>query len=313
MDISWSRALYDNPFMWGYVLFALSLATPTIGAVLENVTLLELQTSLSDRLKRLRSRMEILLDSLPVLVLSVDRDRNVRYANMAASELFSVPHGTGLGRLGSEWMNRIDEVHRPQVYSAIPAVLEGSHQSWERVVRVEDDSGNVHWLSTLMHPVVDPVVNETLIQIMATDITDLHLARSAAELRQTRLAFLSNLAQTLAGEVEEQFILDRFLEMSRELLPVRSVLLYRPLPDRTGVRLVAGAGPGIEAFEQDRFHAVRAGDHPCWTTFSERIPQSTVTRTVVEHELAEWLESEHDISHLSYLPLTAGGRSRRPG
>jgi signal transduction histidine kinase len=309
MDLSWSRALYDSPFMWGYVLFGLSLATPTIGAVLENVTLLELQTSLSDRLKRLRSRMEILLDSLPVLVLSVDRDRNIRYANMAASNLFSVPHGTGLSSLGPEWMDRIDEIHRPQVYSAIPAVLEGSHSSWEQVVRVEDDSGNVHWLSTLMHPVVDPVVNETLIQIMATDITDLHLARSAAELRQTRLAFLSNLAQTLAGEVEEQFILDRFLEMSRELLPLRSVLLYRPLTDRTGVRLVAGAGPGIEAFEQDRFHAIRTGDHPCWTTFAEGIPQSTVTRTVVEHELAEWLASQHDISHLSYLPLQAGGRS----
>ncbi len=46
--------------------------------------------------------------------------------------------------------------------------------------------------------------------------------------RQTRLAFLSNLAQTVAGEVEEERILDHFLEIGRELLPLRSLLLYRP-------------------------------------------------------------------------------------
>ena len=309
MDLSWSRELYDSPFMWGNVLLGLSLATPTIGAVLENVTLLELQTGLSDRLKRLRSRMEILLDSLPVLVISVDRDRNIRYANLAASKLFSVPHGTGIGNHGPQWLERIHENHRPQVYAAIPAVLEGNHQLWDQVVRVEDAEGRTHWLSTLMHPVVDPVVNETLIQVMATDITDLHIARQAAEARQSRLAFLSTLAQTLAGEVEEQLILDRFLEMSRELLPLRSVLLYCPVPARNGLRLVAGAGPGIEAFERDRFHPIQPGDHPCWTTFSEEVPQTAMVGTVVAAEIAEWLTSKHDITHLSYLPLVAGGRS----
>jgi PAS domain S-box-containing protein len=309
IDLSWSRELYDGPFMWGYVLLGLSLATPTIGAVLENVTLLEMQTGLSDRLKRLRSRMEILLDSLPVLVISVDRDRNIRYANLAASSLFSVPHGTGVGNHGRLWLERIHDNHRPQVYAAIPAVLEGKHQTWNEVIRVEDDEGRIHWLSTLMHPVVDPVVNETLIQVMATDITDLHVARRAAEARQTRLAFLSNLAQTLAGEVEEQFILDRFLEMSRELLPLRSVLLYGPVATGNALRLVAGAGPGIEAFERDRFHTIKPGDHPCWTTFSEGIPQTTLVGTVIADEIAEWLIAKHDITHLSYLPLVAGGRS----
>ena len=69
IDLSWSREPFDSPFMWGYVLFAFSLGAPTVGAVFENVTLLESQTALSDRLKRLRHRVEILLDSRPVLVL----------------------------------------------------------------------------------------------------------------------------------------------------------------------------------------------------------------------------------------------------
>ena len=295
--------------MWGYVLIAFSLATPTVGAVFENVTLLESQTALSDRLKRLRQRMEILLDSLPVLVMSVDRDRHIRYANRAASSLFVVPQGMGDTDHGATWLDRIHAAHRPQIYSAIPSVLEGGRGTWEGLVRVEDSSGTVHWLNTQMQPVVDPVVNETLIQIVAIDVTDLHLARRAAEARQTRLAFLSNLAQTMAGEVEEQRILDHFLEMGRGLLPLQSLLLYRPIADGSALKLVTGAGPGVEAFEEDRFRPIVAGDHPCWTAYEVRTPQTVAASSALPRELADWLAANHDIRHLSYLPLMAAGRS----
>ena len=309
IDLSWSRQPFDSLFMWGYVLLGFSLGVPTVAAVFENVTLLESQTALSDRLKRLRHRVEILLDSLPVLVLSVDRDRNIRFANRAASRLFQVPAGTGNSDELPMWLERIHPNHRPQVYAAIPAVLEGSKGQWEEIVRVEGADGDVHWLNTQMHPVVDPVVGETLIQLVATDVTDLHLARRAAEGRQTRLAFLSSLAQTLAGEVEEQRILERFLETGRELLPLQSLLLYRPLSDGSGLKLETGTGPGVETFEEDRFHPIKAGDHPCWTAFRDGVPQTTLASTALPSELAEWLVSEHEIRHLSYLPLMAAGRS----
>jgi PAS domain S-box-containing protein len=295
--------------MWGYVLLGFSLATPTVGAVFENVTLLESQTALSDHAKRLRHRMEILLNTLPVLVMSVDRERQVRYANRAASNLFSGPHSPTETDHGSTWLDRVHAAHRPQVYSAIPTVLEGGRGSWGKLIRVEDAEGSVHWLNTQMQPVVDPVVNETLIQVVAIDVTDLHLAQQAAEARQSRLAFLSNLAQTVAGEVEEQKILDHFLEMGRALLPLRSLLLYRPLSDGSGVRLETGAGPGIEAFEKDRFRPIKAGDHPCWTSYVEGFPQTVSASAALPQELADWLASEHEIRHLSYLPLTAAGRS----
>ncbi len=309
MNLSWSRQLYDAPFMWGYVLLGFSLATPTVGAVFENVTLLESQTALSEHFKRLRHRMEILLNSLPVLVMSVDRDRRVRYANRAASRLFSGPQSPGDTDHGATWLDRVHAAHRPQLYSAIPSVLEGGRGSWEELIRVEDAEGNVHWLSTQMQPVVDPVVNETLIQVVAIDVTDLHLARRAAEARQSRLAFLSNLAQTVAGEVEEQKILDHFLEMGRALLPLRSLLLYRPLSDGSSIKLETGTGPGVEAFEKDRFSPIAAGDHPCWTSYVEGFPQTVSTSSALPPELVDWLASEHQIRHLSYLPLTAAGRS----
>ena len=309
MNLAWSRQLYDSPFMWGYILLGFSLATPTVGAVFENVTLLESQTALSDHAKRLRHRMEILLNTLPVLVMSVDRNRQIRYANRAANNLFFGPSNPGETDHETTWMERIHPANRPQVYSAIPAVLEGGRGIWEELIRVEDTDGNVHWLNTQMQPVVDPVVNETLIQVVAIDVTDLHLAQQAAEARQARLAFLSNLAQSMAGEVEEQKILDHFLEMGRGLLPLRSLLLYRPLLDGSGIRLETGSGPGIEAFEKDRFSPILAGDHPCWTAFTKGIPQTVSASAALPQELATWLSSEHKIRHLNYLPLTAAGRS----
>jgi signal transduction histidine kinase len=160
-----------------------------------------------------------------------------------------------------------------------------------------------------MHPIVDPVVNETLIQVVAIDVTDLHLAQRAAEARQSRLAFLSNLAQTVAGEVEEQKILDHFLEMGQSLLPLRSLLLYRPLSDGSGIKLETGAGPGVEAFEKDRFSPIMAGDHPCWTSYVDGFPQTVSTSSALPQELSDWLANDHQIRHLSYLPLTAAGRS----
>ncbi len=309
MDLAWSRQPYDSPFMWGFVLIGLSLATPTIGAVFENVTLLESQAALSDHLKKLRRRTEILLDALPVLVLSVDRARNIRYANREASTLFALPHGAEGVDQGTDWLKRIHANHRPQVYAAIPSVLEGGRGSWDEMVRVEDPDGEVHWLSIQMQPVADPVVNETLIQVVAADVTDVHLARRAAERRQSRLAFLSNLAQTLAGEVEEKRILEHFLETGQALTTIRSLLLYRPIMEDSGLQLIAGTGPGTEIFERDRYRVITAGDHPCWAAFHGGVLRSVPASDSLPKELSEWLASKHEIQHLTYLPLTAAGRS----
>ena len=309
LEISWSHEIYDGPFMWGYVLLAFSLAAPIVGAVLDNVTLLESQTALSDRLKMLRKRTDLLLDTLPVLVLSVDRARNLRYANRAASALFEVPRGLGSGIDGAGWLERIHPHDRPQVHAAVASILDESRTSWEDVVRTEDSEGGVHWLNMQLHQVIDPVVNETLVQVVATEVTDLQLARRAAEARQSRLAFLSNLAQTVTGEVEDQRILNHFLEMSAEILPIRSSLLYRPLADGSGLRLAAGTGPGIDAFEDDRLHPIRAGKHPCWLAFQDGFPYAATIAAALPASLAERVATTHDIRHLSYLPLMAAGRT----
>ena len=72
------------------------------------------------------------------------------------------------------------------------------------------------------------------------------------------------------------------------LLPLRSLLLYRPLSDGSAIKLEAGAGPGIEAFENDRHSPIPAGEHPCWTSHVEGFPQTVSTSSALPQELTDF-------------------------
>jgi PAS domain S-box-containing protein len=305
--LSTSQVPYDDPVMWGLLLFFIALLTPIVGATGENAIRLEDQETLRERLTRLRRRTEILLDTLPAMVLSVDRGRRLHYANRRACALLGIssdPQETE-GRVG--WLERIHPHDRPQVHAAVTSVLDRPGGVWEEVIRAEDVGGGVHWLSTQMHQVVDPTQNETLVQIVATEVTDLFLARRSAEAQQSRLSILSNLAQAMAGEVEEERILERYLESGEQIVPMRSLLLYRPLPGSSELRLVAATGPGIEVFEDHRNNPLSSGDHPCLKTFRSGVPHSTGLAGVVSASEAALLEAEHDIHYLGFLPLLAAG------
>jgi PAS domain S-box-containing protein len=305
--LAMSRIPYDGPVMWGLLLFVVALSTPIIGATGENATRLEDQGALRERLTRLRRRTEILLDTLPAMVLSVDRERNLQYANRHACALLGIPTDPGGGEGGRGWLERIHPHDRPQVHSAVASVLSRPGGVWEEVIRAEDSGGGVHWLSTQMHQVVDPMQNQTLVQIVATEVTDLLLARHSAEAQQSRLSFLSNLAQSMAGEVEEERILERYLEIGQQILPMKSLLLYRPLPGGSDLRLVAATGPGTGVFDHHRRQSLGTDEHPCWATFHTGVPRSVKLADLVPAADADRLGAEHDIRHLGFLPLLAAG------
>jgi PAS domain S-box-containing protein len=306
-NLAWSTERFDSPFMWAQVLLGVGLVIPLAGAIRENATLLISQTALSDRLQRHRRSTEVILDGLPVVVLSVDQHLRVRYANRTASLLLGVTRGVTVGDPDREWLERFHPPDRSRIQNAIPATIDRGSGGWEAVVRVVDTDGGVHWLNTQLHPMVDPGVNQTLVQLVATDVTELFLARRTAEARQTRMAFLSNVAQTVAGEVSDQRILERFLELGQEIYPLVSLLLYRPLPDQSSLRLEAAYGPGADAFERDRRESIRTG-HPCGLTFRDGFPRSASLTETVPTELAQRVKEEHGISHVLYLPLLAAGR-----
>ncbi|MGD8440375.1 MAG: ATP-binding protein [Holophagae bacterium] len=304
--LAMSRTPYDGPVMWGLLLFGVALATPIVGATGENATRLQAQGALSDHLTRLRRRTEILLDTLPTVVLTVDADRILHYANRRAAALLGLgdeEHGRG----GRGWLERFHPHDRPQIHGAVASVLERPGGLWEGVVRTEDVGGGVHWLSTEMHQVVDPIENRTLVQVVATEITDLFLAQQSAEAQQSRLAFLSNMAQSMAGEVEEQRILERYLESAGHVVPMKAVLLYRPLPGTNELRLMAAAGPGTEVFDHHRRRPLESDEHPCRIAFQTGVPRSAETTELASPAVAARLGAEHDIRHLSFTPLLAAG------
>jgi len=307
VNLAWSTTPYDEPFMWGHVLLAVGLVIPLAGAIRENAALIRSQILLSDRLQRHRQSTEVMLDSLPVMVLSVDRDLKVRYANQSASALLGVTRGVTVGDPDTDWLDRFHPPDRTRIMAAIPTTIERESGGWEAVVRVVDPGRDVHWLSTQLHPVLDPVANETLVQVVATDVSDLFLARRTAEARQTRMAFLSNVAQTVAGEVAVQRILERFLELGQEVYPLTSLLLYRPMSDGSSLLLDASTGPGVDVFEGDRVTAVGAG-HPCGLTFRDGFPRAAELADTAPPERVDQATTEHGITHVLYLPLLAAGR-----
>jgi len=304
--LAMSRNPYDGSVMWGLLLFSIALATPIMGSTGENATRLLDQDAMHDRLTRLRRRTEILLDTLPSMVLSVDRDRKLHYANRRARAVLGissdVEDDSGIG-----WLERFHPHDRPQVHSAVSSVLERPGGLWEGVILTEDPGGGVQWLSTQIHQVVDPTENQTLVQIVATEVTDLYLARQSAEAQQSRLSFLSNLAQSMAGEVEEERILERYLETGQQVVPMKALLLYRPLPGSSELRLVAAAGPGTDVFAHHRRRTMGLEDHPCRIAFQTGVPRSAELSAVVSSDDAIRLRTEHDIRHFGYLPLLAAG------
>ncbi len=305
--LAWSQRPLDGAFMWGHALLAIGLALPVLGAVRDDRDRLRSLTVLSNRITTQRRRTEVFLDTLPVLVLTVDDGLRLRYANRIARDLLGITSGSGPSDAGPTWLGRIHPPDRHRLEAAIPVVARGASQGWEAVLLAVDGEGGVHWLNTQLHPVTDPETNDTLVEVVASDVTDLFVAQRTAEARQTRMTFLTNVAQTVAGEVADQRILNRFLELGKEIYPIVSLLLYRPLPDGSGLRLEAATGRGTAAFDDDRRRPVGPG-HPCGLTFRDGIPRSAPTRDVLRVADARRIDAEFGITHLLYLPLLAAGR-----
>jgi len=304
--LAFSTDWLDSPAMWSRVLTALALAVPLAGTVRDHVALLHSQTNLSRRYELTQRRISGLLDALPVLVLSVDAALRVRYSNRAASLIAGGPDDGE--HAGASWLERIHPDDRGAVQSAIATVSGGASPGWEGVVRTVDRDESLHWLSLQARPMVDPLDGAALVELVATDVTDLLIARRTSESRQTRLAFLANVAQTLAGETVETRIVDRLLDMGREIFPAIGVTLYRPSGDEHRLRVVAAAGVPLEPSPGPVAGASAAGPrHGAWQAFHEGFPRQA--------PLDDGGLSGSDIgrlaaagcSHVLHLPLLAAG------
>jgi PAS domain S-box-containing protein len=299
-DLAWSQSPYDSPFMWGHILFTLGLAIPLAAAVVENVGLVSRQAGLAGRLKNFGKRVEVLLDSLPVAVLTLDRSGQLRYANRSCARLLGVPPGLSQGVGWERWSARLFSEDTQELERAVRSLAEEEGEGWTGVVRATDLDGSVHWLTVRAELGHDPVEDESRVQLVAADISELHVARRTAEDRQERLALLTNLAQTVAGETAEEQILQRFLALASELLPLTAVCLLRASPDGAALlpEVVLGSGAGA-LFRQ----SLPAGDHPAWDSFRDGYPRFADAEDVFPSSSPGRL----GIEQVLYLPLLAGG------
>ena len=88
---------------------------------------------------------------------------------------------------------------------------------------------------------------------------------------------------------------------------MKTLLLYRPLPGSSDLRLVAATGPGTEIFARHRRKALDGDQHPCRIAFQTGVPRSAESGDVVSAADAAVLKREYDIQHFSFLPLLAAG------
>ena len=251
-------------------------------------------------------RESILLDTLPVLVLTVDQEQRVRRFNRRAAHLLGLESTTSDRIPAAGWLGRVHPDDHSKLEGAMRAVLDGSSSTADAEIRLSDGGGGTRWLSARIHRVPSLEDGERRAAIVATETTDLVLARQTGEARQARLAFLSDVAQTVAGEVAETRILDRFLELAEDRFSVVALHLLRPLPGGHGLCLAAGRGLAAEAvvgcWEQ------ASSRNPCWLAYRDGVPHLANPSDVVPADEAERLASSHGIRHLLAIPLIAAGQ-----
>lgn|GEM_PF-1780676 len=299
MDIAWTHANLDPPFMWGHVLLILGLAVPLAAAVVENVQLVASHAGLVARLQQLGQRVEALLDSLPVVVLTVNPRGALTYANRRAHEMLGVPAGRSLNLAGPTWLENVHPDDADRLRRVVSDVAHGKLQRSSDEIRVERPGGTTHWLTIEAEAIHDPVAGEERVLVAGADITDLLAARRTAEERQSRLALLTNLAQTVGGETVEERILERLLELAGPMLSIDAAVLLRPSPD--GSFLVPEVWTG-EATSIAMVGRVAAGDHPAWSAFEDGFPRFSPPD--VFGRPADGAPAVHELVH---LPLLAAG------
>lgn len=294
------------PPLWGFAVLALASTVPLVGGVRDHADLLASETAMARRYEVTRRRFEGLLDALPVLVVTVDEELSPRYSNRTADRLLlpEGPDATGAER----WLERLSPNDQLRVRSAVASVFEGARTSWQDVVRVLDDDGMAHWLSFQARPVFDPVEDTALVELVASDVTDLQIARRTGEVRQTRLAFLANLAQTLAGETLETRLVERVFEIGQQTLPLLGVALFRPTAGNDRLTLAAAAGTPVTSSRASAAASTRGPQGDAWRAFHDGFPRQVRLADATVDELDRSRLAAGGCRYLLYLPLLAAGR-----
>ena len=281
-----------------------------MGSTGENATRLLDQDAMHDRLTRLRRRTEILLDTLPAMVLSVDRDRKLHYANRRARAVLGIS-SRDRGGLAARLARTV-----PSPRSA-PGPLRGDLGA--RAPRRRLGGRDPHRRPRRGRPVVEhPAAPGRGSRPKTRPLFRSWPPRSPISTSPNKAPRPSNPASPScpisprpwpARSKRSGFWNAISRSVSRSL-PMKALLLYRPLAGQQRAP-ARGRRPAREPRSSSTTERGRSGgkEHPCVIAFQTGVPRSAEVSDVVSPNDAALLGAEHDIRHFGFLPLLAAGRS----
>ena len=212
-------------------------------------------------------RLGPFFDPLPVLVLLLDRELGVCFANDKAKSVL------GLGSTSS-WLRHLHPDDRHHVRLGVERSIR-SGTLWSRTCRAGQPDAWVHWLQIDVRPFSHPDVPTAVVEFLASEVTGLMLAQRLSEERQARLTLLSNLAQTVAGESSVTVLLDRCRHAFSGLLAVDSLVLFQSRSEAPGLVLEqVGFVPDDTARGVwSQLQRIERRDHPVRTVWDEAFPR----------------------------------------
>jgi diguanylate cyclase (GGDEF)-like protein/PAS domain S-box-containing protein len=183
----------DGSWRWLEVLATDLLSDPKVKAIVTNSRDVTEQIKARHELEAEKERYQLLVETIPDVVVRFDRELNVRYLNPAATQMLS---GTGFfGDVPFEWPEESSEYYLDQ----LRAVLEDRQpRSWETWFLLE---GRRHWHEASAVPELDADGEVEGITTVGRDITE----RKETEQELTRRALedpLTGLANRVWFDLE---------------------------------------------------------------------------------------------------------------
>jgi diguanylate cyclase (GGDEF)-like protein/PAS domain S-box-containing protein len=239
----------DGSFQW--IEFTNTNRTDDLGYVVSEMMDISDEMATAEALRERDELLARLNDALPLGVVQIDRDWNVRYANNQLFELIGRERSTSL----AEVLDDVDDADRPQLVSAVNLVLDaGTDHSFE--IRLHLPAGDRVCLVNL-RALRDRDEAITGAVLCVSDITEAYSLRAELEVRATfdQLTGCHNRASTMAALEETMTAAGAagkgtaviFIDLDR----------FKPVNDELGH--AAGDDLLVEVAERLRRH-VRDGD-----------------------------------------------------
>ena len=212
-----------------------------LDGVLLDITALK-QTEVS--LRRSEERLNLITDAMPVCLSYVDRDQHLQMVNKTYETWFGRPMADMQGRHLSEVLG---EAAYQVIHGFVAHALAGEITTYE--VELPYQWGGSRYISAVLIPDIDSHQQVRGYYAFIMDVSaqqvilrERQQAEALAKQQAERERLLNVIAQRIRQSLDLDHILNTTVQEVRLLLQADRSLIYRFLPDQTGIILVESVG-----------------------------------------------------------------------